>query len=106
MDWLNHPKFRAVRDEALAAVKRDNYRFRKPKSVVFLCGGKDSVARNRLRAYLLQQRADVLLFYAEDIWNVISTQTNLSALELESHLAKLADAVVIVAESPGTFAEL
>jgi hypothetical protein len=87
MDWLQHPKFRQLRDDVLGAVKRDHYRFRKPKKVVFLCGGKNSSARDRLKAYLLQQRADVLIFYAEDIWNVISAQKNLSALALEAQLA-------------------
>jgi hypothetical protein len=50
---------------------------------------------------------DWLTFYAEDVFQVLArTEPEANALKLESDLAALADAIIIIAESPGTFAEL
>src|SRR5690606_21262580 len=46
------------------------------------------------------------VFYAEAIWSDPSRPRNDNALEMENQLADLADAVIIIVESPGTFAEL
>jgi hypothetical protein len=46
------------------------------------------------------------LFYAERVWELIATRPGAGALKMESDLASLADLVVIIVESPGTFAEL
>jgi hypothetical protein len=49
----------------------------------------------------------VLTFYAESVWTFVSARySGRNALEVEALLAALADIVVIVVESPGTFAEL
>jgi hypothetical protein len=105
MLWLNHPKFRKVREDALVAMNREEYRFRRLKKVIFLCGGRQSNRRERLRKYLLREKK-VLVFYAEDVWEAIVKIQELSALELEATLAGFADLVIIIVESVGTFAEL
>lgn len=48
----------------------------------------------------------MLLFYADDVWEHIAGSTKLNALEMEATLGELADIVIIIVESPGTFAEL
>ncbi len=104
MPWLNHPKFRKVREKTLTAISREEYRFRHLKKVIFLCGGRQSRRRERVREYLLKN--DLLVFYAEDVWSAIAQLEKLSALEMEARLAELADLIIIIVESPGTFAEL
>jgi hypothetical protein len=106
MSWIHHPKFRKIRDEVLMALRHNEYKFRRVKKVVFLCGGRSSSARERLKTYLLERRNDVLIFYAEHVWSIIAKLTRHSALQLEAKLAELADLVLLIAESPGTFAEL
>ena len=105
MTWLHHPKFVPIRDAALRAVKRDVYRFRRTKPVIFLCGGRDSKPRDRVAEYL-RTKADSLVFYAEEIWAVIARENSQNALEMEARLADLSDIVIVIVESPGTFAEL
>lgn len=105
MSWLNHPQFVPTRDRVIDALKDKEHSFRKVRSVVFLCGGRDSTPRDRLAQYL-RACGDYLVFYAEDVWEVISNQAGLNALEAEARLADLADVVVVIVESPGTFAEL
>ncbi len=105
--WLDHPKFRAIRDETLAQFRAKDVHFRKVKSVIFLCGAAQSSRRDRLAQYLKKQWAeDVLVFYADDVWPVIAGRPGLNALQMERELASLSDLVLIVVESAGTFAEL
>jgi hypothetical protein len=59
-----------------------------------------------LAAYLRRRTPDIKLFYAEPVWEILADRQILGALALESELAKLADLVIIIVESPGTFAEL
>jgi hypothetical protein len=61
-----------------------------------------------MRAYLLKHVPELLgVFYAERVWEHITAhESQLSALEMEGELAKLADMVIVIVESPGTFAEL
>jgi hypothetical protein len=106
MSWIHHPKFRKIQEEVLTALRRNEYKFRRVKKVVFLCGGKSSSARERLKTYLLERRNDVLIFYAEHVWSIIAKLSRHSALQLEAKLAELADLVLLIVESPGTFAEL
>jgi hypothetical protein len=107
LSWLHHPGFVPIRKEVVASLKGGDSHFKKVLPVVFLCGGKDSVPRDRLAAYL--NKADpkrVLLFYAEHVWDTLADRDTASALQVEKHLAELSDLVLIVVESPGTFAEL
>jgi hypothetical protein len=107
MPWLNHPKFVRVREEILQAVQKHEYRFRRTPNVIFLCGGIGSQPRDRLAEFLRKKhKEDTLLFYAEEVWIAISRYEELSALEMEAKLAALSDIVIIIVESPGTFAEL
>jgi hypothetical protein len=46
------------------------------------------------------------LFYAERVWDVIANLGQRDALQMEEDLAKLADLVIVIVESPGTFTEL
>jgi hypothetical protein len=48
----------------------------------------------------------LLVFYADDVWAQISSVAGENALAMEQRLAELADVVILVVESPGTFAEL
>jgi hypothetical protein len=73
--------------------------------VVFLCGGAGSLPRNRVAEYLRAQ-TDLLVFYADDVWTEIASNADKNALEMEHQLADLADVVILLVESPGTFAEL
>jgi hypothetical protein len=46
------------------------------------------------------------IFYAERVWELMVQKADRDALQMEAELAFLADLVVIIVESPGTFAEL
>jgi len=74
--------------------------------VIFLCGGAASPRRDALRAYLRKHAPWLNLFYAELVWEHISSRAGLGALKMEADLAALADLVIIIVESPGIFAEL
>lgn len=106
MFWLNHPKFLKARDETLEKFKGKEFNFRKVKPVIFLCGGYESARRDRLAQYLEKNNPAILVFYADNVWPFIAKQTGLNALQMEAQLANLSDMVLIVVESPGTFAEL
>jgi len=105
MSWLNDPRYKPIRDSVVGQMQRKSYRFRRSKRVAFVCGGFESERRRGLIELLLQDPQN-LAFKAEDVWNAIAENTNLSALEIEAELAALADIVIIIVESPGTFAEL
>jgi len=106
MDWLNHPSYARLRDGLVARFRRPSYTFRSVRSVIFLCGGKNSQRRDHIAGYLRKHYPDILFFYAEEAWLSIASQTRLNALQMEERLASLADMVLIIVESPGTFAEL
>jgi hypothetical protein len=106
LSWLHHPKFIGARDNALAQLRVKEYHFRKLKPVIFLCGGAKSVPRDQIAEYLKKCHPGKLVFYADDVWSLISKSSDQNALEMETELAHLADMVLILVESPGTFAEL
>lgn len=66
----------------------------------------NSQRRDRLADYIRKHHPDKLVFYADDIWAEFANKSSSNALKIENELAKLADIVIIVVESPGTFAEL
>jgi len=107
-DWLRHPKFVPIRDSVLDCLKAKEYIFRKIGRVLFLCGGQNSPRRDQLAEYFrLNHSESSILFYAEDVWDIIAHHNpSRNALEVEAQLAELADAIIIVVESPGTFAEI
>lgn len=105
--WLEHPRYVAARDRLVKDLTGPSrYRFRRLAPVIFLCGGWKSARRTNLRDYLVKHKSQPHIFFAEGVWDQIASQKELSALEMESALADLADMVLIVVESPGTFAEL
>lgn len=104
--WLEHPKYTTARDRLIEYLRSDKYRFRRLEPVLFLCGGADSSRRDSLRDYLRKHKPWISLFYAERAWDLLSSQEGLSALKMERDLATLADLVVVIVESPGTYAEL
>lgn len=104
--WLDHPSYSAARDRLIQYLRADKYRFRPLDRVVFLCGAMESVPRDTLRNYLASHFSDVSIFYAEQVWTEIASNEELSALQMEDYLARLADLVIILVESPGTFTEL
>jgi hypothetical protein len=74
--------------------------------VIFICGGLGSAPRDTLRDYLKHKQPALQVFYAERVWELIAADPGLGALKMESDLATLSDLIIIVVESPGTFAEL
>lgn len=108
MLWLDNPRYLRTRDDLINRMKSERYRFRRHGLSVFLCGGANSIRRERLRSYLLKHVPNLLgVFYAERVWEHLTAHaSSMSALEMEAELARFADIVIVVVESPGTFAEL
>ena len=106
VSWLEHPKYKRVRDELIDYLRADSYRFRSLGPVLFLCGAAGSHSRDTLSDHLRKHNLSLKLFYAEAVWQQIASRADRSALQMESDLAVLADLVIIIVESPGTFAEL
>jgi hypothetical protein len=108
VQWLNHPRYIPARDRAIATFRNKVQRFKKLSHVLFLCGGAASSRRDAIAKYVRKNRPDTLVFYADDVWLHLAKAASSAenALALEAQLAQLADIVVIVVESPGTFAEL
>lgn len=104
--WLYHPAYIPARERLIDYLRTKKYRFRRLQKVVFLCGGAGRPARGHLRDYFEKRLPDVRFFYAERVWEHIASRPGLGALKMEAELAELADLVIIVVESPGTFAEL
>ena len=104
--WLEHPRYVPVREALISYLHSDRYRFRRLAPVVFLCGAAGSASRDALRNYLSRHAPNLGVFNAERVWEHIAARTDCGALKMESDLAALADLVVIIVESPGTFAEL
>lgn len=105
-EWYEHPKYVRVRERLILSLTSPHYRFRRSESIIFLCGGEKSIARDTLAAYLRKHIPTTKFFYAEPVWEVIATRLKLGALAMEADVAKLADLVIIIVESAGTFAEL
>jgi len=104
--WIEQPGLRLPCERIVCSLSPDHYRFRRISPVIFICGGLNSKPRDTLRNYLRKQKNDLQIFYAERVWELISSNPGLGALKMEADLAALSDLVVIIVESPGTFAEL
>lgn len=83
--------------------------FCKPSIDVFLCGGASTpdkpsyrdIIRSKLEAFNI-----INILYPEDLFMEILNRKKYNLLELEDLLADNSDYIVIVSESPGSFAEL
>jgi hypothetical protein len=106
MDWVNHPAYSKARDELVTRFKEKVYSFKHFPPFIFLCGGRDSECRQHVARYLRQQSTQPFVFYAEDVWDQVSDDPDLNALQMEAQLAKLADILIVIVESAGTIAEL
>jgi len=106
VDWLHHPSYAHFRDGLIERLKRPSYTFKNLRNVIFLCGSANSAPRDALAAYLRKYHPNKLVFYAEEVWSHMAKNSASSALEMENRLAELADIVIIIVNSPGTFAEL
>lgn len=109
MSWLEHPSYKPVRDQLIERFRTGAFIVSPLHRIAFVCGGAGSDRRAQIESFLKKRRPDTLAFRAEDVWNELQKRTGNSrsnALEIEERLAKLADIVIIVVESPGTFAEL
>jgi hypothetical protein len=107
LSWLHHHKFEPVRDRVLAQFASKNASFfHELRPVVFICGANKSTVRDRVAGYLASQHPKLLVFYADEVWQQISTTAGLNALAMENELAGLSDMLLIIVESAGTFAEL
>lgn len=104
--WLNHPAYLRTREKLVAQLKGRLGPFRHLPPIAFLCGGRGSSRRELLRDYLARHVPDVRFFNAEDVWAHISHLGHLNALQMENQLARLADLVLVIVESEGTFTEL
>jgi hypothetical protein len=104
--WLQHPRYVPIREGLIAHLRQEKYRFRSLDPVVFLCGGAGSKSRDALRNYLKRHNNNLGVFYAERVWDTIASLDQRDALQMESDLANLADLVIVIVESPGTFTEL
>ncbi|WP_407439883.1 retron St85 family effector protein [Lelliottia sp.] len=79
------------------------------KKVIFLCGKDKSDTesyRYKISKVLLKEK-NLQLAYPEDLFeDLLEGQANNSLLHLEEQLAQAVDLIVLIPESPGSFAEL
>lgn len=104
--WLTHPAYIRARDRLVLRLRAHVDTFKHLPPIVFLCGAHRSERRDRLAEYLKRHNSHIRFFYAEHVWEQIAHLKRLNALQMEEQLARLADLVIIIVESPGTFAEL
>ncbi|EAT6679566.1 UDP-3-O-(3-hydroxymyristoyl)glucosamine N-acyltransferase, partial [Salmonella enterica] len=83
------------------------------KKVIFICG-KDKSDKESYRfkiSQLLERNTNYQLAYPEDLFedlfeDLLEGQANNSLLSLEQQLAEAVDLIILIPESPGSFAEL
>lgn len=104
--WLRHRRYLRIRGDLIQHLRPPKYRFRRLNPVVFLCGADGSKGRDALRDYLHKFTPNLNVFYAERVWETIARLGERDALQMEEELANLADLVIVLVESAGTFTEL
>jgi hypothetical protein len=80
--WVEQAKLRFACERIVSSLSPDQYRFRQISPVIFICGGLNSKPRDTLRDYLKQQKPDLQIFYAERVWELISSVPGLGALKM------------------------
>lgn len=105
MSWFNNPKYVKIRDRLVKKLQTE-LQFNELRPVVFLCGKRESELRFTIASHLRALEKPPLVFYAESIWEDVSTEADSNALEMENDLAEIADVAIIVLESVGACAEL
>lgn len=79
------------------------------KKVVFICGkDKSDISSYRYKiSKILSHEKNYQLAYPEDLFeDLLEGQANNSLLKLEEQLAQAVDLIILIPESPGSFAEL
>jgi len=107
LDWFHHPAYIKSKKRLVRQFYDRVYSLRRSRNrhLVFLCGKVRSKNRDYVAKYL-RVHTGKLIFYADDVWTHISKRQDLNALQMEDRLGQISDAVIILVESPGTFAEL
>jgi len=106
MPWFKTPAYQRGLSALVRELRGRRVWTHDQARLVFLCGGKDSERREDLRKYLTKRHPELRVFYAEAVWSLLTDRRETNLLHVESQLAALADAVLVLVESPGTFAEL
>lgn len=94
------------------ALKASPPLLQRSRQLIFLCGANQSentpsVRRTALKAFIQKNSATSTVIYAEGVFGELrkyGSQKN--ALDLEHKIAKIADKVIIVLESPSSYCEL
>lgn len=97
MNYQTH--FKTIYEDVFCKTFSESY-------YIFLCGGvgKDCI-RNEVRAHL--EKSGYQILYPEDLFvDIINRDKKSDLLDYENLLAKNADIVCVICESPGSFAEL
>ncbi|MBN3069912.1 UDP-3-O-(3-hydroxymyristoyl)glucosamine N-acyltransferase [Pectobacterium brasiliense] len=79
------------------------------KKVIFICGkDKNDISSYRYKiSTILSHEKNYQLAYPEDLFeDLLEGQANNSLLKLEEQLAQAVDLIILIPESPGSFAEL
>ena len=82
---------------------------RMPNIDLFLCGGastKEKISTRDLLRRRLENNQKLSIFYPEDMFMELLSRKKYDLLTLETFLARNSDIIMIVCESPGSFAEL
>jgi len=101
-------------EEFLKLVDLEKSKLRKPRSSVFVCGGKldrDPAARSSVRDVLLKSLPDrqeingAAIILAEEAKDALAESNFQNLLDMEECIAAIVDAVLLIVESPGSVCE-
>lgn len=106
MPLFSHPTYVRAQERVAERFRSRALTLKRLRPVLFLCGGLESPRRAELAQYLHRHAGDLFVFFAEDVWEHVKALQGANALAMETQLARLADILVVIVESPGTFAEL
>ena len=112
MEWLSHPVYVKTRDSLCEKLsEKTKSSFRRHPNFVFLCGGNSGSRRDHIEAIVrdyLEGEVPFRVFRAENIWEELREQKGgaLDLFVMERYIGEISDIVIIIVESPGTFAEL
>lgn len=104
--WFKHPAYLAAQKSLVTRLRDRPLEYRRPPRLVFLCGGAKSERREAIRSYIKKRIKHTFSFFADDVWLFLSKAGTRNALKMEEELGRLADCILLIVESPGTFAEL
>lgn len=90
---------------------KGTYTFRPHPNFVFLCGAFNGTRRNHIQSLVTSHahgEVPFQVFRAEDIWQELRERKgdDLDLLMMERYIGQISDIIIILVESPGTFAEL